>query len=111
MTWNVLFKVVVKKPVYWNSLSSWKWNPITFLNNIKDKKKKKKTKNNKLFKEKKKKKLANINMLFNQRNGPVKFVDDYCSTILVAKRKPIKGKELKMLSPKQMIQRLPIALA
>ena len=96
MTWNVLFKVVVKKPVYWNSLSSWKWNPITFLNNIK---------------EKKKKKLANINMLFNQRNGPVKFVDDYCSTILVAKRKPIKGKELKMLSPKQMIQRLPIALA
>ena len=96
MTWNVLFKVVVKKPVYWNSLSSWKWNPITFLNNIKDKKKKK---------------LANINMLFNQRNGPVKFVDDYCSTILVAKRKPIKGKELKMLSPKQMIQRLPIALA
>ena len=50
-------------------------------------------------------------MLFNQRNGPVKFVDEYCSTILVAKRKPIKGKELKMLSPKQMIQRLPIALA
>ena len=97
MTWNVLFKVVVKKPVYWNSLSSWKWNPITFFNNIKDKKKKKK--------------LANINMLFNQRNGPVKFVDDYCSTILVAKRKPIKGKELKMLSPKQMLQRLPIALA
>ena len=96
MTWNVLFKVVVKKPVYWNSLSSWKWNPITFLNNIKDKKKKK---------------LANINMLFNQRNGPVKFVDDYCSTILVAKRKSIKGKELKMLSPKQMLQRLPIALA
>ena len=97
MTWNVLFKVVVKKPVYWNSLSSWKWNPITFLNKIK--------------KKKKKKKLANINMLFNQRNGPVKFVDDYCSTILVAKRKPIKGKELKMLSPKQMLQRLPIALA
>ena len=96
MTWNVLFKVVVKKPVYCNSLSSWKWNPITFLNNIKDKKKKK---------------LANINMLFNQRNGPVKFVDDYCSTILVAKRKPIKGEELKMLSPKQMLQRLPIALA
>ena len=50
-------------------------------------------------------------MLFNQRNGPVKFVDDYCPTILVAKRKPIKGEELKMLSPKQMLQRLPIALA
>ena len=31
--------------------------------------------------------------------------------ILEAKRKPTKGKGLKILTPKQMLQRLPIALA
>ena len=37
--------------------------------------------------EKDKKALANINKLFNGRNDAIKFVDDYCSMILAAKRK------------------------
>ena len=37
---------------------------------------------------KNKKNLTNINKLFNGRNDATKFVDDYGSTILEAKRKP-----------------------
>ena len=52
---------------------------------------------------KNKKTLDNNNMLFNGRNDAVKFVDDYASMILGAKRKaaeePTKGKELKILTP------------
>ena len=36
--------------------------------------------------EKQKKILANINELFNERNNVIKFVDDYCSLVLEAKR-------------------------
>ena len=53
-------------------------------------------------------------MLFNERNDAVKFIDDYGLMILVVKRKcaeeTTKNKGLKILSPKQMLQRLPIAL-
>ena len=52
--------------------------------------------------------LANINILLNIRNDAVKFVYDYGSLILEAKRKAIEGK---VLTLKQMLQRLPIALA
>ena len=63
--------------------------------------------------------MANINKLFNRRNDAIKFVDDYGSMILQAKRKaveepatePTKGKGLKILSTKQKLQRLLIALA
>ena len=41
----------------------------------------------------------------------MKFVEDYDSMILETKRKATEGKGLKMLTPKQMLQRLPIALA
>ena len=36
--------------------------------------------------EEQKKILANINELFNERNNVIKFVDDYCSLVLEAKR-------------------------
>ena len=60
----------------------------------------------------KKKTLANINLLFNARNNAIKFIEDYGSMILEAKRlakQEVTG--LKILIPKQMLQRLSIALA
>ena len=45
-------------------------------------------------------------MLFNGIYYAIKFVNYYDSTIL----KAIEGKELKILTPKQMLQRLPIIL-
>ena len=59
-----------------------------------------------------KKTLANINVLFNARNNAIKFIEDYGSMILEAKKQAKQeGKGLKILTPKQMLQRLPIALA
>ena len=56
--------------------------------------------------------LANINIIFNARNSAIKFIEDYGSMILEAKRlAKQEGKGLKTLPPKQMLQRLPIALA
>ena len=60
----------------------------------------------------KKKVLANANILFNGRNS--KFIEDYGSMILEAKRlakEEQDGKGLKILTPNQMLKRLPIALA
>ena len=50
-------------------------------------------------------------MLYKARNEAVKFYDDYSSMMFEAKYRAIKGTRLKILTPKQMIQRLPIALA
>ena len=58
-----------------------------------------------------KKTLLNINIIFNWRNDAIKFVEDYVSIILDAKRKATEGKGLKMLAPKQMLRRLPVAPA
>ena len=61
---------------------------------------------------KNKKTLANINILFNARNNAIKFIEDYVSMILDAKRlAKQEGKRLKILTPNEMLQRLPIALA
>ena len=53
-------------------------------------------------------------MLFNGINDAHKFVGDCSSMILEAKRKaikePAKGKGLKILTPKQMLQTLPIVM-
>ena len=53
-------------------------------------------------------------MLYNAREEAIKFIEDYGSMILEAKR-PAKedqeGKGLKILTPNQMLKRLPIALA
>ena len=54
-------------------------------------------------------------MLYKARNEAIKFYDDYSLMMseakIKAKQNETKGKGLKILTPKQMLQRLPIALA
>ena len=54
-------------------------------------------------------------MLYKARNEAIKFYDDYSLMMSEAKSKTkqneTKGTGLKILTPKQMLQRLPIALA
>ena len=53
-------------------------------------------------------------MVYNARNDAIKFIEDYGSMILEAKklaREDQKGEGLKILTPNQMLKRLPIALA
>ena len=63
--------------------------------------------------EEQKNPLSNINRIFNGRNDSIKFVEEYDSMILESKRNAaeMERKRLKILTPKQMLQRLPIALA
>ena len=49
-------------------------------------------------------------MLYKARNKAIKFSDDYCSLVPEAKTKATKGAGLKILTPKNILQRLPIAL-
>ena len=57
--------------------------------------------------------LYNIEMLYKARNESIKLYDNYSSMMSEgkAKAKATKGIRLKISTPKQMIQRLPIALA
>ena len=55
--------------------------------------------------------MYNIEALYNARNEAFKFYDDYSLIMSEAKIKATKGKGLKILTPTQMLQRLPIALA
>ena len=57
--------------------------------------------------------LANINILFNTRDNVIKYLEDYSSMILEAKKlaREQEGEGLKILTPNQMLKRLPIALA
>ena len=57
--------------------------------------------------------LANINIHYNARNSAIKFIEDYSSIILEAKKlaKEQEGTGLKIFTPNQMLKRLPIALA
>ena len=57
--------------------------------------------------------LANFKMLYNVRNDAIKFIEDYGSMILEAKKlaREQEGIGLKILTPNQMLKRLPIALA
>ena len=52
-------------------------------------------------------------MLYNARNDAIKFIEDYGSMILEARKlaREQKGAGLKILTPNQMLKRLPIALA
>ena len=50
-------------------------------------------------------------MLYIARNKTVKFYDDYSLMMSEAKYRATKRRGLKILSPKQMLQRLSIALA
>ena len=58
--------------------------------------------------------LANINVFYNARDNAIQFIRDYGGMILEAKNQAIEeqfGKGLKILTPNQMLKRLPIALA
>ena len=55
--------------------------------------------------------LYNIEMPYKARNEAIKFNDDYSSIVSGAKTKATKWTGLKILTPKQMLQRLPIARA
>ena len=50
-------------------------------------------------------------MFYKARNEAIKFYDDYFSMMSEAKYSATKGTVLKILRPKEMLQRLPIALA
>ena len=50
-------------------------------------------------------------MFYKARTEAIKFYDDSSSMVSEAKAKATKGTGLKILTPKQMLQRLPIALA
>ena len=50
-------------------------------------------------------------MLYKTRNSVIEFFDDYSSVVSKAKLKATKGTGLEILTPKQMLQKLPIALA
>ena len=55
--------------------------------------------------------LYNLEMLYKARNEDIKFYDDYSSMMSNARYRATKGTGLKILTPKQMFQRLPITLA
>ena len=58
--------------------------------------------------------LANRNIFYSARKEAIKFIEDYGSMIVEAKRlakEDQEGKGLKILTPNQMLKRLPIALA
>ena len=55
--------------------------------------------------------MYNIETLYKARNEAIKFYDDYFLIMWEAKIKATKRTGLKTLTPKQMLQRLPIALA
>ena len=68
-------------------------------------------KGNKKYRSKEQKNaLYNIEMLYTARNSVIELFDDYTSMISEAKLKATKGTGLKILTPKQMLQILPIAL-
>ena len=73
-----------------------------FSRNKKRKKKHRKCKKNTLY---------NIEMLYKTRNETIKFYDDYSSMTSKAKYRATKGTGLKILTPKQILPTLPIALA
>ena len=50
-------------------------------------------------------------MLYKARNEAIKCYDDYSLMMSEAKNKATKGTKLKLSTPKQMLQRLPKALA
>ena len=54
--------------------------------------------------------MYKISILNRARNKVIKFFDDYSSMVSEAKLKATKGTGLKILTPKQLLQRLPIAL-
>ena len=50
-------------------------------------------------------------MLYKARSEAIKFYEDYSSVMSEVKYRATKGTRLEVLTPKQMLQRLPMALA
>ena len=55
--------------------------------------------------------LKNIELLYESREAVIKLFNDYSSIVSATKHKAKHGKGLKILTSKQMLQRLQIALA
>ena len=55
--------------------------------------------------------ILNIENLYNARKAAIDFLEKFTSRASEARHQAKKGKGLKILTPKQMLQRLPIALA
>ena len=55
--------------------------------------------------------LRNIKLVYESREAVIKLFNDYSSIVSEATHKAKYGKGLKILTPKQMLQRLPIALS
>ena len=94
------------------------WNGKINLANVKNNQEKFKSyleeikKGNKKYRSKEQKNiLYNIEMLYNARNEAIKLDDDYSLMMSDAKYRATEGTGRKILTPKQMLQRLPRALA
>ena len=55
--------------------------------------------------------MENINLLYKSQEAVIKLFNNYSSIVSEAKYKSIHEEGLKILTPKQMLQWLPIALA
>ena len=60
--------------------------------------------------EQQKSTINDFKMFYKARKKVIKLFDDYTTIVSKAKHKAKHGKGLKILAPKQMLQRLPIAL-
>ena len=63
------------------------------------------------FKSEKRKSTMQNTEMHNAQNNVVKLLDDYSTIPSEAKYKTINGEEMKILTPKQILERLPIATA
>ena len=61
--------------------------------------------------EEQKSALENIKLLYKSREAVIKLFNDYSLIVSEAKHNAKYGKGFKILTPKQMLQRLPVALA
>ena len=55
--------------------------------------------------------VNNIKTLFNTRENVLKLYDDYAELMIETKSYFLQGKGIKISTPKQILQRLPVALA
>ena len=61
-----------------------------------------------IYEKTKKNTLYNIEMLSKIRNDTIKFYEEWSPMVSEAKHKATKETRIKILTPKQMLQRLPI---
>ena len=100
-----LFNSIKNNQIKFNEVKNKQNEFLNKLNNIKIGKKT----------EEQKEVIKNLQKFYNSREEVINFLRDYIEMLSDAnydsKNSETKGKELKILTPKQMLQRLPIALA